>query len=78
MNYGLRGAYLNDTGDHVADVGASGTDASNVLVETEPHVDLDSVVVGEGHIDGEVVELTVKGTTGTSDGDLSVGNRDGD
>ena len=50
------------SGDHVADVGADGADHSNVLVESEPHVD-DDLLLLLLDIHELVAEITAEDTT---------------
>ena len=60
-----------NSGDHVADVGADGADHSDVLVETEPHVN-DNLLSLLLNIHKLVGEITAEDTTGSLHDNASV------
>lgn len=61
---------LGDTLDHVGDVRADGTNAGQLLTFTEPDSNTDFTRL-LGHFDGNVLEVTFQGATGSSDLDTT-------
>ena len=69
---------LSHSDDHVVNVGADGTDASELFTGGEPQVDADGFVADFAEVHVDVLEVTGEGATGSGDLDDAGGDFDGD
>merc|ERR1719511_579248 len=62
---------LDDSLEHVLNVGADCADSSKLLFDAEPFFNQDGVLGVLADIDGQMLELATKGTTGSFDNDAT-------